>query len=415
MLILGHNKFPGFNDPEFVKQVKEAQRQKDGIRLNRLFKQNPPVYVTPYLRHNTSGKGEVPFLVMPIIAKPSYGKTILGVNILVQKAKEKEFVLAISPKGAGDYAITRHPNFNSLRPMMIPDLTIIENFSFLISDFNQTSDWQSLGFTEVASHILCRIAVLDTHHHDNPEKFLEILRQLPETPDEAAVFHAMYGIDLEKVHRETKPAMINWFINFKDAFLNREDPNETRRYVPDWGEFWYNHRKLLVSLDMRNLEGISTIIAQAFIGKVFQQVSRIILDPRFKVTPFILVDEADYLAPKVEEGRTIPSSSKWISTFIQKGQSEGIEICLMSQSFEQINSTIIQNAHVIILGHVFEKLGIKEVDELWWDPALNYREFLVIFQNKKNKVFFIPDICFCSYIEGKSMRDQLLELVNRKV
>jgi len=110
--------------------------------------------------------------VMHVIAKSRYGKTILVKNYIVQVAKYRNFVIFYYK---GEHSDMRWGNWKSKSDIcFIPDFHTITGFAFYMCDFNQASDWSSMGISLNGVALLMRLLSKENMHQLLPVEMIKI-------------------------------------------------------------------------------------------------------------------------------------------------------------------------------------------------------------------------------------------------
>lgn len=324
-----------------------------------------------------------------LIAKSRFGKTTLAKNVTSHLASEGRRILIFDCYQ--DYTHINNPNYNFPMGTVpryvkgVPNLKIIKNFTLPISDFNNPADWISLGFSFDYGAGLCSIIASRIGlHNDDPDQFEAILSRLPRTDEELPMFNNLYsdyGLKLSgRIPEPAINAIRNRYSFVKNWFW---DPKNDDRLVVDWKEELLNHN-LVVDLNLFRDENVSKI--RAFVGCILRQIKPIL--PRVK--PFIIVEEADKIAPNIDLGSVYyyPSSLSHLIEYTYKLQRWGVSLLFISQDEKLMSQEIAKGFHQKILGALApDAKDFQLTQGLRWDPEKNVRQFLILNENNQYTKF----------------------------
>ena len=316
-------------------------------------------------------------------AVPRYGKSALVKTLVTHLSKYRRVVIF---DYEGEWSRIQLPNIESKHGMTtIKDMKVLRNFAFKISDFDSTADWLAMGFPPVASREMSRIAAKEKLHKDDPDKFADVLRNLPTK-------HFSSKISDHNVHEASKESMITRFSFIKSYF---KQPDDGKDYIYNFGHEMMQHH-LCISL---NLAQSQREKARAYVGKILEQML-----PYLKYChPAIVAEEADILAENMElPHEFLPSSVRMLADYSKKHQRYGMEMFYIVQNISSLYDSIVDNYHQMILGHVpslphhLNRVA-NAVHKLKWDADSNYRQFIY---HRKGALrpydIFVPYDCPCA-------------------
>lgn len=374
------------------------------------------MYATPKIRYLPIGKilewqgrklvqTEKPMLfkdygfgVHCIIASARLGKSVLAKIIYVQASKYRPIV--VFDYGT-EHRDSRFPNFYSNGKIRgISDLKIYKNIGFRISDFQHILDWQVMGFREFSATYMQILARNTGVHQDDPERFLQILLELPTEWHNLNSFNDKFGYELPSpISPQVKAPMLQRYYALKESnlFVSPDIKNKLNYF--DFGQELFQHKHILISLGI-NVE-VDLWKAQVMVGKILEQLygkdgknfSR--YQKCYGYAPMLVLEEADKLAPEIRETATepVPSSLFWLMNYVIKFQKYGPALLFIAQDPNILNSTIHGNALSNIYGQCPEtsRRDILDITSgLRWDLDTNYRQF--VYQTKdKRRTIFVPD------------------------
>jgi len=285
---------------------------------------------------------------------------------------------------AGEHKNLMYPNFfnGDKQIRSIPDLFIIENLGFMVSDFNRPSDWISMGFPEGASNLMAMLASHIELHGNNPIMMLKLLSDLPSSNDTVEEFMSKYpslGID-NRINQASKDSAITRFrfVMMRCMFCTFDDiESGYKTYIDDFYETIKTKKHVLINFGLSG--NTDAFIGRAYVGKILERLA----SPPERLRGLnlaIFVEEADVLFPNTTDFDL--SSNKWISIYALKYQKYHIELFFVVQDLNNLQQDIVKSFHTMILGLV-PIYGImyefKDViNGLRWNYDRNYREFVLI-------------------------------------
>jgi hypothetical protein len=349
----------------------------------------------PYT-HNPCYFSEKAFGTNLFIAPPRYGKSAL-VKLLMVKIGNQARKPIIIFDYRSEHEETNYPDWTSPDSIGCLPLKKIENFGFLISDFTNPLDWQSLGFPSKTSIHLAKLASFRTSHHDDPETFVEMIKEVPFEQWGLKKFNAKWGCNLVKpMHSEVAKAMQD-FGNISDVFISDNNP---LRYYGNWKELVRRYRNIHVCLNIYSDDKKKK--ARALVGKILEQLS----DPRFLeiYQPRIFVEEADKLIPSIKllRDEPFPSSLAWFQEYVTKLQKHHVELFFISQRLDMLNEDIVSSFSTMIIGgkqrHPLLEEFERPISQLRWDSERNYREFIMINSGQQQYQCFVPEQLCCKTV-----------------
>lgn len=344
--------------------------KKDGVRCLR-FKM-----MQRYLMGKSLFKGDdEPYFyiqwesVNVIAGRTKSGKSVLLNHLAIAESKVKKFVLIFDYQG--EHKGLNFPNFQAEKPDCILNLKYIENFGFMISDFDRQFYWETLGFPQGASRILAKYAPMIEKHNNDPAKFREMIEQLP----------TAYGNDSINVH--SKQSILNR-INER-IFLNPNDPNEEKIHIPDWGQYLLMTPKLLINL---NLGFTDISLARFYVGVILYQIKPYVI--RRQISPIsIFLEEADIICPN--DVMDIPLSLTLVSDYSLKLQKYGVTLFLITQVIDRLSPSVRNNVYCWFLGKLFEgDILHDKTEKLQLDVMKGIRQFAMFYDGTNRLLRFVP-------------------------
>lgn len=330
------------------------------------------------------------FGVTHVVAVTRYGKSAL-IKLLYTKLAQHRPVIIFDYRG--EHTQSKYPNWNSTDDIMgIPNLNVIQDFKFVISDFANASDWLAMGFPESASREMSLLAGNVEAHHNDPKRLHKLIADLPTTQHHVDPFNMKYpDVKLDRrIHEETQKSMLARYSFMQGFFATpRELVNCEVDYIPDWGVYLCEHPHTVINM---NLTDLQVSEARATVGKILEQLSPFLSYLR----PVIVIEEADKLAPNMDANEFAPSSLQWILEYAIKLQKYGVEVICICQDMKLLHPTLVGNFHNLLLGQLPAGNPYENVTKkLRWDVDKNYRQFIYIRKGKYQKQVFAPEFCPC--------------------
>jgi len=305
--------------------------------------------------------------VIVISAMPQYGKSYLTANILNEIAHHTDRRMILFDY-RGEYKGMEFPNMKSKDNMRcIPNLHLVENIGFKISEFTNPSDWEALDFKGKTSQFISEVAGRVDLHGNNPEIFFDI-----------AINPSKYNMKVAHYSMSESCIRLGQFLHY----FTRENT------IDNWQDLVMKYKYLHLNL------GIDTdsdlVKARMYVGKILEKIST----PKFLMTakPFMLFEEGDLLCPPIfSADAPVPTSLIMITKYILKWQKYHPKLMFLVQSLQNINPIVSNMANVVIQGAGDYP---QEAKMLKWDAKSNYREFMLIKKGEWKKVIFSPhEIC----------------------
>ena len=352
--------------------------------------------------------------VIVIIAKPRYGKTILVKNVYSQIARDRPVIVF---DYQGEHSESQWGNWLSKdKVAFIPDFHTVSNFGFYLSDFDQMSDWMSMGFSAKNAPQIMKFLKYENIHHNNPLEFLALLSDLPTSDEEVPEFNSRYekyGLKLPvRMHTTTKQSMVNMMdiIWNSGLIIPPEGSEDHAAYYPDkfhvddWGKFTQTHKHLNINLNL--LTDNNLYLGRASVGKILGQILPTLRTMR-GVRPLIVVEEADLLCPNVSDMDTITSLMQ-LRSYVLKHQRTGVEMMFISQDPNLLDQYTLMGGTIWIMGQHTKSpvtsMVLNEPDmdynrdvihKLRFDRWAGIREFALMYSGDggRHKIFQVDDSC----------------------
>lgn len=318
-----------------------------------------PVYFPETLSHN----------VVVVLAKQRYGKTVLVQNLYTQIAEHRNIIIF---DYNGDHRLSRWGNWLNTdhNISFIADLHTIENFAFYLSDFDNYSDWLSMGFSEKAVHIIMEFLSYPEIHHDNPLIFIEMLEKAPHRDDMIEPFNEAYGeyglTRKDRVHEGVKNNLVNtfraiWRTGLLMPALDSPDyeiHTPGKQHVDDWAQLVLDTPHLHINLNIDPADNIG--IVRASVGKILDKIHPILHIAK----PCIVVEEADFLAPNMEGNDETITSLFQLRYYVNKEQRTGVEVIFITQQPGFMDYSILAGGMIWIMGpHTPSPATINTIDD----------------------------------------------------
>ena len=307
-----------------------------------------------------------------ILGRHRYGKTTIAKTI-VCGASDIRPVIIISPAFSQDYDDwygLKYLNRNAEIKNCISFLKCINNFSIKLSRFKDYDDWISLGFPDMASQYLKKLAPLKKVHNDDPNKFLKLLEELPRENIKIKEFNELHGIYLSaRIDSNTYASLINRF-----QFLAESEffwyPNDTRHPVKDFKEIFILNPHVLI-----DLEDNDEVKARAYVGVILKDLHSLLS----KIRPMLVIDEADKVAPESDDFLKFPSSLRQLIDYKHKYQKLGVNMILLTQEPKLLYQKLRINPDFIISGqiepNIIPELTKELIDKLFMPDVFEVNGF----------------------------------------
>ena len=352
--------------------------------------------------------------VIVIVARPRYGKTILVKNIYSQIARDRPVIIF---DYRGEHSESKWGNWLSKDKIsFIPSLRTISNFGFYLSDFDQMSDWMSMGFSAKNAPQIMKLLKFENIHHNNPLEFLALLSDLPASDDDVPDFnkrYEQYGLKFAtRVHSSTKQSIVNMMSIVWESglIIPPVGSNDHKAYCPnkihidDWGGYIQANKHLNINLNIVSSNVV--YLARASVGKILDKMLPTLHNMR-GVRPLIVVEEADYVCPNTSDMSTITSLIQ-LRSYVLKHQRTGVELMLISQDPNMLDQETLMGGTIWIMGQHMKSFAtastLNEPDmdyhrdiihKLRFDKLLGVREFALMHSGNGGKydIFQVDDSC----------------------
>lgn len=341
------------------------------------------------------------FGVIMIIAVPRYGKSILVRNIYTQIAAYRNIVIF---DYQGEHSDSKWGNWRSEhRTTFIPDLVTIENFGFYVSDFDQYSDWVSMGFSEKSVPLLMRIVKNVRVHSNSPEEIQNILSNLPTSTDTVSDFNDIWP-DLkiaEAVNYSIKQSMSATMRGVIDSGLiiaevgSEEHLKNTpeKIHIDDWARLIKETPHVNINLNLFSSGSVS--LARASVGKILERFLPV-LD---SVKPLIVVEEAAKICPNTGDTDEEQITSQiQLRDYCIRHQRTGVKLMFITQDPNLMDQDTLGSGMTWIFGIHTPNAKMKSVinshnlnyekdivSKLRHDDAKGFRDFAIIEVGKGGK------------------------------
>lgn len=327
-----------------------------------------------------------------IVGKAGQGKTILMIGMISQQYGHRRIII-IDPKD--EYSEIAKPNMTGLiESTCVPHLTL-KDFILPISEFNQPSDWASLGFADKGSHRMARWATWKDVHNNDPDLFRIFLERLPISTAHLRAFNAdplnngSNPLDDERafpvpVHEGAKNAMVDQF--------------NTIKYVFEGEKIQLINKEMMITMFRSN--PVIRIHVGAFVNEHELAKGRAIVAKILEwlacdngkllkmYKPCIYVDEADKLCPSKSPNDVPLSTSIQFKNYTMKYRAYGVQMTYAFQSVSEFDTTLWQNSHYKVIGRIDEWTPwIETIRILQWRPEDNIRQFALIHPNGWAEIF----------------------------
>lgn len=289
--------------------------------------------------------------VMHCIAKSRYGKTILIKNMIVQIAKYR-FIVVFDYKG--EHSDMRWGNWRSKDDIcFIPDLHTITGFAFYMNDFNQASDWSSMGISLNGVALLMRLLTEEDMHQNDPLEMIKIIDSLPVSENDIEDFVAEYP-GYEDLGVQNYSVRLSLASKFKSIWRTRliippiGTPNHKKHapdliHIDDWAELIRDNPHLNINLAMFSSGGVA--IARASAGKILEAL----LPYLRELKPVIVIEEAGLICPAENPDDDITSRSM-LKDYVVREQRTGVKLIFIMQQADQIDQEVLEAGMTWVFG-----------------------------------------------------------------
>ena len=327
------------------------------------------------------------------------GKSAHAKDIVVRTSKNKKICI-FSLKGEWEKQVTEYSNYYNADKQKLTNYKVLADYSIKISDFKDTDDWISLGFTEMGCSIIAQLVRGGRkYYEDDPKKFQRLLNALPirevdyKGNNLLNDYEEEFGIELNSaIFPQIKQSIILRFVNIKEWFWFPEDERPYYDFIREW--ILNDH--LIINISDNKYK------ARALCGSILKK-----LKPHHKTTRGLFVfEEGRVLFPvisKLESDLLLPSSIKEIYDILTMGRKEGVAILVITQREEQLYEP--SRAHFfakIIIGKFISTKNLDKMEYrlalgLKWDPnagSTGYRTALIYYKTGRWSVYE-PRISCC--------------------
>lgn len=293
------------------------------------------------------------FGVAMVFAKSRYGKTIEVKNMITQIAKHRNIIIF---DYMGEHSDSKWGNWRSRDNIcFIPDLYTVENFAFYMTDFNQSIDFRSMGFTDNVIPLVKRLLEKINMHQNDPVIFLQILNDLPVSANDIEEFHEKYP-EYEMVGAQNysaRQSMISKFEGLWDSRLiipevgsdSHAEHCPDKIHIDDWPELVRDHPHLNINLNLTSSDIES--IAQSSVGKILEKLFPVL----HELKPLIVVEEADKVSPNTGPTNEFDvSSQRWLRDYCIKHQRMGVKIVFITQEPSSLDVATVKAGKTWIFG-----------------------------------------------------------------
>jgi len=339
-----------------------------------------------------------------LVANPRYGKSAIAKHIVCEVGQFRK-VMIFDYNGEWRKDVLSY-NPRSFFPKKLTNVIIVQNMVFKISDFTNPQDFISLGFTPDSAGFLSVCASARSFHHDNVDKLVELIKDLPTAQSIKRGFgknaeyvdciqefnnkYAPYGISLDyRIPEATKMSMLKNFFFIQDWFWKGK---KDKRVLYDFNKLWkfYDH----IIIDLSSGFGTNENYAQAYVGKILEK-----LRPFFHLhKPLFVFEEARFLAPRLDMGMGLqPSSLSIIEDLATVHPKAGVAIMLVTQSETMISRRVCEHSTVRLIGTTNdngEPYAIAR-QNVRWKPEKNYRT-MIMYHANRTWVHFEPAMPCCN-------------------
>ena len=270
-------------------------------------------------------------------------------------------------------------------------VTHLQNFAFKISQFDDINYWYALGFSEKAGEFAYFLSQRVDIHGDDPDKFMDILRQLPSNHRDLKYFNEHFremGLTLEApLNVHTVNSIINHYPHLKEFFWH---PKDKRATITDFKEKFLTSDVLLISLNIDQDDSFGKTRSTVVVAKILSEIG---IDLISRYHPVIISEESDYVVPSEQEIAFCLSRNVF-RQFSRKFQKFLVHLIFINQDSSSMDTLIIRSAQQKIL-------GILPPDDFAWrvtggqDRYAKYigrRRFLYVDEDN-HAVLFDTDDC----------------------
>lgn len=341
------------------------------------------------------------FGVVMVVAVPRYGKSILVRNFYTQIAAYRNIVIF---DYQGEHSDSKWGNWKSNhKTTFIPDLVTIENFGFYVSDFDQYSDWTSMGFSEKSVPLLMRIVKSVGVHNNSPEEIQNIVSNLPTSVDTVDDFKDIWpGLKItEAVNYSIKQSLSATMRAVIDSGLiiaevgSEEHQKNTpfKTHIDDWAKLMRDIPHININLNLFSSGSVS--LARASVGKILEKF----LPALDSVKPLIVVEEAAKICPNTgDTDEEQITSQLQLRDYCIRHQRTGVKVMFITQDPNLMDQDTLGAGMTWIFGIHTPNAKMKSVinthnlnyekdivSKLRHDNDKGYRDFAIVEIGKGGK------------------------------
>ena len=289
--------------------------------------------------------------VIIVIAKQRYGKSILVKNIYTQIAQLRPVIIF---DYRGEHSDSRYGNFRSKDDVcFIPDLFTVTDFAFYMNDFDQASDWASMGISPNGIALLMRLLDKEEMHQNDPVNMVQIIEDLPTSDNDVPYFVEKYP-DYEDIGSQNHSVRQSLSSKFKNIWRSRiiippmGTPNhdeyaEHLIHIEDWAELVRDHPHISINLAMFSSGGVE--IARASAGRILEALSPHLGELR----PLLIIEEAGLICPSKNPEIEMTSRTK-LKDYVVREQRYGVKLMFVMQQADQIDQEVLEAGNIFVMG-----------------------------------------------------------------
>lgn len=313
------------------------------------------------------------------------GKSAHAKDIVVRVSKSKK-VCVFSLKGEWEKHVTDYNPYYKASKQKLINYKLLDNYSIKLSEFDDPSDWISLGFSEMGCGLLSQLIKEGKEFYkDDPKEFQLVLNSLPTKQITKEGLNLLYeyekdfGILLNSpVFPQIKQSIIMRFEFIRDWFWV---PNDERNYF-DFVNEWMFNDNLIINISNDRFK------ARALCGLILRKLSKF----HWQTRGLFVFEEARVLFPDLPSETPeflLPSSVRQIYDILTMGRKEGISVLLITQREDQLYKPAIEHFFTkIIVGKYLANSKMNKMEyelalTLKWDPnftSSGYRTCLLYYK-----------------------------------
>lgn len=307
------------------------------------------------------------------LGRPGSGKSVT-LKTIISQVKERR-ILIIDPHS--EYEDCQYPNFLS-RISAKQDFTIIKDIAIPITQFT-TTDLETMGFTYIAAEYLkSYIRQNKEQYANNPKALAKHIKSMDEHD-----FPSSVSSTINNMKRTMQfLADNNFFYDQTDKRRPLEDRpgNHIAELLQD--------SNIILDLKMRGASDIKRI--RAYVGIILRNLTTLKKEGKTYLSrckPFIIIDEADKIAPQMEDETAQFSSTSILIEYVLKLRKEGVFIMFATQNYDLMHKNVVENVQSYIIGKLDMGRYKELTTRLRYNPDNDIREFLYIDRNYKHTIF----------------------------